>query len=111
MGSGNTTHGNLFIQVSERSITNLSSLRYQKLRAAVKRKLLNRLVKKFIAETDRAAGLKISFLLNFFVALLDFAEAGFGKVDKFLRKSFGHDFVGMKIFDKFFVIGFYFLIG
>ncbi len=52
---------------------------------------------------------EISFLSNFLITLLDFAEAAFGKVDKFLGKSFGDNFVGMKIFDKFFVIGFYFL--
>jgi hypothetical protein len=72
---------------------------------------LNRLVIKIIAETDQAEGLKISLLLNFFVAFLDLAEAAFGKVDKFLGKSLGDNFVGMKIFDKFFVIGFYFLVG
>ena len=42
---------------------------------------------------------------------MNFTETGRGEIDKLFRQSLGDNRIGMKIFHKFFVVGFDFLIG
>lgn len=59
----------------------------------------------------RKSWLKVSFLSDFFIAVLNLAEAVGREIDKFFRQSFGNNRIGMKLFHQLFVIGLDFLVG